>query len=136
MSTLALKVLASDKLFFEGPVTSLTIPVYDGQYTILPGHENTIMSVISGIARFRKEDGQEQEAVISAGFLEIFKNDVCLLVQTVERAEDIDVSRALRAKQKAEEKLLQERSRREHQHAAASLARALVRLQVANRNRH
>ena len=136
MAAFDLQILASDKQFYQGKAAALTFPAYDGEYTILPGHESSVISVADGIARFRKEDGQVQEVVVSAGFLEVFGGDVLLLVQTAERAEDIDISRALRAKQKAEEKLKQERSRREHLHAEASLARALVRIQAANRKLH
>lgn len=131
-----LRILASDKLFFEGKATSITVPAPDGAYTILPNHENAIISVVSGMMRYRRESGDVQETVVSSGFVEVFHNHVRLLIQTIERAEDIDVSRALRAKQKAEEKLKQERSRREHLHAEASLARALVRLQAASHRKH
>ena len=56
-----------------------------------------------------------------------------LLVDAAERPEDIDVNRALRAREEAEEELRQKRSMAEYQLAQGNLARALNRLRISGR---
>ena len=60
-------------------------------------------------------------------------NDVLVLVDSVERPEEIDEVRARREADEAREALLQQKSRQEHQIAQATLARALNRLRVKGR---
>ena len=55
-----------------------------------------------------------------------------ILVDTIERPEEIDVRRAKEAKERAEERLLQHKSRMEYYRNTASLARAMARLKEAN----
>mgnify|MGYP003292564967 CR=1 FL=1 len=56
-----------------------------------------------------------------------------LLVDAAERPEDIDVNRALRAREEAEEELRQKRSMAEYHLAQSQLARAMNRLRVSGR---
>ena len=58
---------------------------------------------------------------------------VLLLVDAAERPEDIDVNRALRAREEAEEELRQKRSMAENHLAQSHLARAMNRLRVSGR---
>ena len=55
-----------------------------------------------------------------------------ILVDTIERPEEIDIRRAKEAKERAEERLLQHKSRMEYYRNTTSLARAMARLKEAN----
>ena len=59
-------------------------------------------------------------------------NQVEILVDTIERPEEIDIRRAKEAKERAEERLLQHKSRMEYYRNTTSLARAMARLKEAN----
>ena len=59
-----------------------------------------------------------------------------ILVDTIERPEEIDIRRAKEAKERAEERLLQHKSRMEYYRNTTSLARAMARLKEANKYRH
>ena len=101
MGTFSLKIISSDKIFYEGPCQYLTIPAPDGQKGVLPHHENMVIAVDPGELKFQKPDGEWVEAVVSMGFAEIMNNRVSVLVNTAERPEDIDVKRAEEAKERA-----------------------------------
>ena len=111
MSTFSLKIISTDKVFYDGKCEYLVIPTIDGEKGILAHHENMV--------RF---------------FAEIVNNRASVLVNTAERPEDIDVKRAEEAKERAEEQLRQKQSIQEYYLSQASMARAMTRLK-ASRNR-
>ena len=129
MSTFSLKIISTDKVFYDGKCEYLVIPTID-----LSHHENMVIAVEIGELRFRKPDGEWVTAVVSKGFAEIVNNRASVLVNTAERPEDIDVKRAEEAKERAEEQLRQKQSIQEYYLSQASMARAMTRLK-ASRNR-
>ncbi|MGN1050928.1 MAG: ATP synthase F1 subunit epsilon [Acutalibacteraceae bacterium] len=131
METFDLKIFAADRVFFEGKCESLVIHAMDGEKGILAHHENILMAVNNGMIRFKPENGEEQKALSGLGFVEVLDNEVLLLVQTCERPDEIDQNRALRAKERAEEKLRQKSSVQEHLHSEAALKRAIARINFA-----
>ena len=137
MSSFSLKIIASDKVFYDGRAEALTIPAMDGQKQILPHHENMVIAVNEGEMRFLPEGEEEwQYAVVGIGFIEIVNNRVTLLVESVERPEEIDIARAQEAKERALEKIRQKQSIQEYYHTQASLSRAMARLRVGHRQKH
>ncbi len=131
MDTFGLKIIASDKIFYEGRCRNLIIPAPDGQKGILPNHENMVIAVSVGIARLELEEGKWSEVAVGTGFAEIVNNRVTLLVDTAERPEDIDIRRAEEQRERAEERMRQKQSIQEYYHTQASLARAMNRLKLA-----
>lgn len=131
MDTFGLKIIASDKVFYDGRCRKLIIPAPDGEKGILPNHENMVIAIQVGIARMEAEEGEWREVALGRGFAEIVNNRVTLIVQTAERPEDIDVRHAEEQRERAEEQLRQKQSIREYYHTQASLARAMNRLKLA-----
>ena len=131
MDTFGLKIIASDKVFYEGRCRNLIIPAPDGEVGLLPHHENMVIAIEGGIARMEVEAGKWNEIAVGTGFAEIVNNRVTLLVDTAEKPEDIDVRRAQEQKERAEEQMLQKRSIQQYYHTQASLARAMNRLRLA-----
>lgn len=130
MDTFGLKIIASDKVFYEGRCRNLIIPAPDGEVGLLPHHENMVIAIEVGIARMEVEAGEWNEIAVGTGFAEIVNNRVTLLVDTAERPEDIDVRRAQEQKERAEEQMRQKRSIQQYYHTQASLARAMNRLRL------
>ena len=130
MSTFRLRMLESDRPFFEGECESLIFPAADGQYGVLANHRNLIAAIVPGELRFRLPDQSEQVAAVSAGMVKIEDGDVLVLVDSAERPEEIDANRASRAKALAKEKLLQNKDPRDRSLAQAELARAVNRLTI------
>ena len=132
MDTFVLKIIASDKVFYEGRCRKLIIPAPDGQKGILPNHENMVIAIVVGTAKVQLAGEDEwRDLAVGTGFAEIVNNRVTLLVDTAERPEDIDIRRAQEQQERAEEQMRQKQSIQEYYHTQASLARAMNRLRVA-----
>ncbi|HJA18903.1 MAG TPA: ATP synthase F1 subunit epsilon [Candidatus Mediterraneibacter ornithocaccae] len=132
MDTFGLKIIASDKVFYEGRCRKLIIPAPDGEKGILPNHENMVIAIVVGTAKVQLAGEDEwRDLAVGTGFAEIVNNRVTLLVDTAERPEDIDVRRAQEQQERAQEQMRQKQSIQEYYHTQASLARAMTRLRVA-----
>ena len=130
MDTFQVHILAADRTLYEGPCVSLTVPTSDGEQGILAHHSDMIAAVLPGTLRYQTPEGPVQLAAVSSGLVKIEKNEVLVLVDSVERPDEIDAARARREADEAREAMLQKKSRQEYQLAQATLARAMNRLRV------
>ena len=127
MNTFSLKVIASDKVFFDGKCGIIIVPALDGEQAIMSHHEDMVIATKEGEVRFKeKEDDDWTKVVVGVGFVYISHNRVIMLVDTAERPEDIDRVRA-------EEQLRQKQSIQEYHVSQASMARAMLRLKEAGK---
>lgn len=133
-STFFLRVIAADRVFFKGRCISVILPAVDGEHAVMAHHSDMMIATQTGSIRFRTEDGEWQEAVVGNGFTQVINNRVTILVDFAERPEEIDALRAKEAKERAEEQLRQKQSLQEYYHTQASLARAMARLRMTNKN--
>lgn len=114
------------------PVVSVTVPGAMGEMTILPGHARLLSTMGTGIVAFETEDGKKEIAAVSAGFVEVSHEKVTVLAETLELAREIDVDRARRAKEQAEEKMrAKENFNEDMEEWRRKLERSLIRLQAA-----
>ena len=127
--TFYLEIITPEKQFYVGPASGLVMPALDGEYGVQPGHEPIVTAIEPGLVRFQA-DGRWNEVVVSDGFAEVMPDYVILLVSSAGRPEEIDLARAARAKERAEERLRQNQSVREYHLSKAALARAMARLRV------
>ena len=127
-----LKILAIEKTFYDGDAISLNFQAFDGAYQILASHEPVVMAVKEGIMRFRVRDDKGDEVVKTGinglGLVNITRDMVLVLVDSIEAPEDIDRARAEAALKRAMEQLRQDQSIQEYNASRAALARALLRL--------
>lgn len=75
-------------------------------------------------------DGHTRRAAANGGMLSVTPEAVRVVATTFEWAENIDVERAKRAKEKAEERIRKAQNAKELELAKVKLSRALVRMQV------
>ena len=130
MDTFGLKIISSDRVFYEGRCRKMIVPVPDGGgMEILPHHEDMVIAVVIGEAMLQFEEGEWVNLAVGAGFLET------MLVQTAEKPEDIDARLAQEQMEYAEEKLRQKQSIQEYYRTQASLSRAMNRLKVSKRKK-
>jgi F-type H+-transporting ATPase subunit epsilon len=111
-------------------VDEVQVPGSEGYFGVLPGHTPLLSTLGVGDLSYRK-GGQRFHLSVVGGFAEVLPDRVTILAQIAERAEDIDVARAQRAKQRAEERLARPTAEVDFERAQQSLLRATVRLQVA-----
>ena len=114
-------------------VDEVVAPGVQGYFGVLPGHVPFLTSLQSGEVVYRA-GRTEQYLAVGGGFAEVQGDRVIVLAETAERPEEIDHSRAERARQRAEQRLAGKTQEEiDYARAVAAFSRALVRLQVAAR---
>ncbi len=124
----------------SGPVLSenvdiVTAPGYGGVFGVLANHAPFLSTIKIGELTY-KQGGNEHALMVSGGFCEVSKNKITFIVESCEKGIDIDIDRALRAKERAEKRLAQAKGQQEklnEARARAALQRALARVQVAEK---
>lgn len=135
MNTFSLKIIACDRVFYDGECEVLIFPAEDGEMAILANHEAMTTCLEIGEIRFRRPGETEYDcAIVSDGLLKVEHNTVNVLVYSAERPEEIDKFRAAAAAERAREQLQQKQSIMEYHISAASLARAMARLRGVDRH--
>lgn len=131
MNTFHLTVSTPDGLLFDGEAQSLRLRMIDGELGLLPNHENYVSAIGAGEAVIVTAEGEKKRAACIGGMLAMIDNHAKLLATTFEWAEEIDLERAKRAKQVAEERIAaSKQDKKELMLAEAKLQRALVRIRV------
>ena len=133
MNTFDLKIVACNRIFYEGPAEILIFNVEDGEMAIMAGHEQMMTNIEIGNLRFRVPGGEEQVAIVSDGILTVKHNFVDVIVYSAERPEEIDAFRAEAAAERARERLSQKQSIVDYHITTTSLARAMARLSGRDR---
>ena len=100
-------IVTPERVLVHDTATYLQAPGVQGSFGILPNHAPLLSELSVGELRYRRENGQEVRLAIGGGFLQIFNNEVSVLADTAERAEEIDVERARRALTRAQGELSQ-----------------------------
>ena len=133
MKTFNLKVLASDRVFFDGRCKMAILPAIDGEMGILADHEDVVVALKMGEMRIQKSDETWETALIGKGVMQDINNRMVILTEFAEHPDEIDKKRALEAKNRAEEQLRQKQSIQEYHHSKAALSRALARLKESDK---
>lgn len=129
-------IASSDKIFYDGPCLSLVVPAWDGEYAFMAKHQECVAAVSIGTLRVKKPDGSVVLGVCGLGLVCFEKNRAVVLVDTIERPEDIDEVQARRAEEQAEEELKEAKSQQEYNASQAALARAIYRLSARGKYVH
>jgi F-type H+-transporting ATPase subunit epsilon len=130
---LHLEVVTPDRLVLSEAVDIVMAIGSLGEFGILPNHVPFLSPLMAGELRYRK-DNQLDYMVVTGGFVEVSQNKVTVLAEAAERAREIDLDRAKRAKERAEKRLAQAKSEAvDYIRAEGALRRALLRLKVVER---
>ena len=127
-STIRLELVTPERLLLSEEVDEVVAPGYEGEFGVLPGHTPFLAILNIGLLWYRKES-TVKKIVLGGGFAEVTHDRVVVLADTAERADEIDVERAQRARDRAEARL-KELSLDDETYAKAyaELQRALVRM--------
>ena len=130
---LQLEVVTPDRLVLSEAVDIVMAIGSLGEFGILPNHVPFLSPLMAGELRYRK-DNQLDYMVVTGGFVEVSQNKVTVLAEAAERAREIDLDRAKRAKERAEKRLAQAKSEDvDYIRAEGALRRDLLRLKVVER---
>jgi F-type H+-transporting ATPase subunit epsilon len=129
--TIQLEVVTPERQVVDEQAEYIEIPALTGYIGVLPGHAPLIAELAVGEINYRTGSNVKRLAV-AWGFAEVLPQKVTILAETAERAEEIDVSRAEAAKQRAED-ALRTAGVEGNPDAQAALQRATARIEVAGK---
>jgi F-type H+-transporting ATPase subunit epsilon len=134
-TSITLEIVTPDRALVTEQVDEVQLPGAEGYFGVLPGHAPLLASLQVGELWYRK--GQEKHYLaIAFGFVEVLPDRVTVLANIAERAEDIDLARAEKAKVRAQERVAGPRtSDIDFERARIAMMKSLIRLQVASRAR-
>lgn len=127
---LEIEVITPERRILKEVADSVVVPAAEGYLGVLTGHAPLITTLQIGVLRYRK-DGEVRRMAVHGGFMEVFDNRVTVLADVAERAEEIDVDRALRARDRAKKRLTERPPGLDVLRAELALKRALTRLKAA-----
>ena len=127
-----LQVIAPDRIFLEEDADMVELTTTEGEIGVLKDHIPLTAIVAPGILRIKK-DGQQKEAALLEGFVEILPDKVVILAESCEWPEEIDINRANEAKIRAERRLKSADAEMNEARAELALRRSLVRLALAEK---
>ena len=137
MAQIHLEVVTPTGPVISDEVDIVTAPGHGGEFGILANHSPFLSTIKTGTLSFKK-DKETKYLMVSGGFSEVSNNKVTFLVESAEFGHDIDVDRAMLAKERAEKRLaqaLQQSEKMSRTRAGAALQRAIGRLSTAEHAR-
>ncbi|MCI0656683.1 MAG: F0F1 ATP synthase subunit epsilon [Acidobacteria bacterium] len=127
-----LDIVTPERAVLSEAVDELILPGTEGYLGVRPGHAPLLTTLKVGEILIRK--GSElTHLAVSWGFVEVLPERVSILAETAERAEEIDLDRAVRAKERAENRLKSPDPDVDFRRAQVALEKALIRIQVASK---
>lgn len=128
-----LEIITPQKVVYCGKVQSFTAPGEIGSFQVLYNHAPLISTIAIGEMKITDADGNKWRYATSNGFVEVKSNHVIMLVESVERSDQIDTERAELAKERAQKRLKERSPETNIERAQQALLRALNRLRVARK---
>ncbi|MBS1789221.1 MAG: F0F1 ATP synthase subunit epsilon [Acidobacteria bacterium] len=129
---LNLEVITPERLVLRESVDEVVVPGLDGELGILPEHTALISQLKTGVLTY-KQGSASKQLHVSGGFVEVQADSVAVLSDVAERPEEIDLERAERARERAEQRLKSQGDDVDFRRAELKLQRAIIRIQLADR---
>ncbi len=129
---LRLEVATPTRLVVSGEADEVVVPGSEGSFGVLPGHAPLLSLVGTGEVMYRT-GREEHHIAVSGGFAEVGPTHVTILAESAERPDEIDVTRARAARDRAEQRLRPQTEAVDVTRATRALSRAQGRLQTAAR---
>jgi F-type H+-transporting ATPase subunit epsilon len=133
--TFQLEIVTPEKKVVDTSATEAQIPGKNGYLGVLPGHAPLVTELAVGEITFRT-GVEEQRLAVAWGFAEVLPDRVTILAETAERPSEIDVERARKAKERAEQRLTSGDPSVDVERSLSALAKAETRLEVAAGKSH
>lgn len=135
--TIHVDVVSAEEKIFSGLAEFVVLPGEVGELGILPGHMPLMTRIKPGAVRLKLPDQEKQELIfVAGGILEVQPGLVTVLADTAIRGKDLDEAKALDAKKRAEEAMVNRESELDYARAQAELAEAIAQLAAIQKMRH
>ncbi len=128
MAEINLEIITPEKIIYKDSVDSITIPGSKGMFQVLKDHAPLMSTIEIGVITLNKSD-EKTYLTTAGGTIEVLKNNVLILADSVEVIDDIDIDRAESAKTRAEENLKRKKEKEiDGVRAELALKRAINRI--------
>lgn len=127
-----IRIITPTGLYLEEEVEAVHVKTVEGERTLLPNHI-AIVAVLVPSRCSLKINGEYVDYAIAGGMLHMQNNEIRILADSIEGKDEIDVERAMRAKERAEERLAKVDHSTNVKRAQVALSKAINRISVATK---
>jgi F-type H+-transporting ATPase subunit epsilon len=131
---LNLEIITPKTVKYKGEVKSVTVPGTMGKFQVLKNHAPIISTLDVGELKVEKLNNQNLYFATSGGTIEVLKNNILLLLDSVEAIEEIDIEQARKTKETAETVLNESTDTTALEEAEMALKRAINRLNLVEKH--
>ena len=127
--TIHVDIVSAEAAIYSGLAEFVVVPAEMGEVGIFPRHTPLLTRIKAGSVRIKSPDKAEEDLIyVSGGILEVQPGVITILSDTAIRGADLDETRAIEAKAKAEEVMRNRTSAMDYAQAQAELAEAVAQL--------
>ena len=130
MEKLRLKIIQPQKIFLETEFDDIIIPGKDGDFGVFIGHTPFISVIRPGVMEIYN-DKEVTKYALHDGYVTVENNVVTILCELIERAEEVDKTRAEAAKERAEKRIKSNQSDIDFRRAENALKKAVARITIS-----
>ncbi len=123
------EIVTPNSTTLSGEYNMVVVRTLDGEIGILPNHTPLIGTLLEWPVKLKLDGEKDTYVSVSGGFMEVRDNKITILATTAEMPENIDISRANKAKERAEQRLA-EANKYDQARANAALKRATGRIKT------
>lgn len=134
MADLSLKIVTPEQVVYEGEADQVNVSTTKGELGILPHHASLMAKLLPGELRIKKS-GKISFFAIGAGFLQVEDNNLIIMTDLAQNADEIDEKAVEQARKRAQEALEQKLGDEEYAETMAALERSLAQLKVKRRRK-
>jgi F-type H+-transporting ATPase subunit epsilon len=133
MADLNIEIITPSKVTFSGEAKSITIPGTEGSFQVLFNHAPLISTFETGLVKVNIKDNNTLYFATGGGTVEINKNKVLVLADSLEDVASIDIERAGRSMERAKKRIDEKIPGTDLDRAEAALKRAVNRIRIVEK---
>ena len=126
---ISISFISQEKTLFEGQAKMVVMDGQEGQLGIVKGHSPLLAILKPGPVRMITDDGEEV-FFTNGGFAEVQPETITILVDSAERADDLDEAKIIKAKEEAEKLLKDKKDEKDFAEASTQLSQSLSQLRA------
>ena|SRR5436305_675487 len=134
--TFQLQVATPERLLVDERVTEAELPGRNGYMGILAGHAPLLSALAPGLLTYSTGGSGRQVLVIDGGFVEVFENQVRVLADSAERADEVQPDQARQSLDAANKALAAAQDEKQSNAALLDMQRAQARLDATGNAAH
>ena len=132
MSSYTVEIVTPIKDIILDNVTYLRCPGLDGAFGVMKKHREGVFALSIGELKIKK-NGKDKYFAIGGGFAEVLNDSVKLLVESLEKSNEIDLDRVNKSIERAKKRKTEQDIELNEARINASIARAINRLKISKR---